>query len=148
MEVQYIDSVDAELIDCTAEPVSMELPYGSVKNGKLSVYASLNPSSEALKYKTTSWIFHMDDGSETLSEELRASSFLMLVGLSESHSSPVGLILLPVEDEIYRRVGSFTLPKAPTWHPRNPFRYTAQEKSSIGKKRWLCQVGRRHITIV
>lgn len=151
-----LDSVDAEFVDCRIELQNPNLPFGSVTHGELTIRGATFPAIEALQWQIFEWEFVMDNGPSslvktdaglfTLNSELENECTYLLIGIVKS--SPAGLVLLPVENGKFKRLGCFNIPGCPSWHAKNPFRYTASDElTSTGKKKWLCQVGRGNVII-
>lgn len=152
-----LESIDAEFVDCRIELQNRSLPYGSVTRGELTIHGATYAAVEALKYQIFEWSFKMDDGLESLvkttgglhalNKELENQCIFLFIGLTKE--GPAGLVLFPVEDGKYRRVGCFEILHCPSWHKGNPFRYTASNHlTSNGKRKWLCQVGRKDVIII
>lgn len=142
-----LDSVDADFVSCDIELENRSLPFGRVTKGELTVRGGMSPAIEALKFQAFPWKFYLDDGSFDLTEEQQSNSTFLLIGVVRN--SPAGLILIPVNDGKYKRIGCFTILHCPSWHKKSPFRYTASDElTSTGKKRWMCQVGRENVVII
>ncbi|KAE8451755.1 hypothetical protein EG329_003212 [Mollisiaceae sp. DMI_Dod_QoI] len=147
VEFWILDSIDAELISCRIELEKPSLPFGRVSSGELTVRGGMSPASEALKFQMFPWEFCLDDGSSELSDEQKAKCMFFLIG--NVKNSPAGLILIPVREGKYRRVGCFLIRNCPSWHAKSPFRYTASDAfTNTGKKKWICQVGRGNVAII
>ena len=108
--LMMLEEVDAELIEHSISPKRASAPLGQVTGGKIVLPAARIPFR--VTRARDSWILDLSldtDSTNALTEDEKEQASLILLG--RTFGILVGLVLMPIGDREYKRIGKFSCRK-------------------------------------